>query len=271
MTSVSSVANYLNENVESLAVEIVSTVLNRMKLEIPEWEKEQAVVMYIEFIGFLARSLTGNKETVPEDLISWSKRNGEHEASSGGRISEIIVRYSPTRAVLTELMTKAALEYSLSVEEASFMIKQINSMLDMSINETVFAFERLSDKILNDTQREMAELSAPVVPLQEGVAVLPLIGNIDAYRANYILEKAVPKIAELDIKYLIVDFSGILNIDLEIAQYLYNIESVLRLIGVQTVVTGLRPKLAQTIVQGGIDMSSLKTFAQVKQALESIK
>jgi rsbT co-antagonist protein RsbR len=271
MTSVSSVATYLNENAESLADEIVSAVLDRMKLEIPEWEKEQAVVMYIEFIGFLAKSLTGNEGTMPKDLISWSKRNGEREASKGGRISEIIVRYSPTRAVLTELMTKTALAYSLSVEETSSMIKQVNSMLDLSINETVFAFERLSDKIFNDTQREMAELSATVVPIKDGIAVLPLIGNIDSYRANYILEKAVPKMAELDIKYLIADFSGILNIDLEIAQFLYNIENVLRLIGVQTMVTGLRPKIAQTVVHAGIDMSSIKTFAHVKQSLESIK
>ncbi|PLR85681.1 hypothetical protein CVD23_08285 [Bacillus sp. V33-4] len=78
-------------------------------------------------------------------------------------------------------------------------------------------------------------------------------------------------ISELNIDYLIVDFSGILKIDAEIAEYLYQIENVLRLLGIHTIVTGLRPKLAQTVVIAGIDMSSIQTFATVKQALESIK
>ncbi|MET1029878.1 MAG: anti-anti-sigma factor, partial [Domibacillus tundrae] len=83
-------------------------------------------------------------------------------------------------------------------------------------------------------------------------------------------KKVVPKISKLELDYLIVSFSVILDIDLEIAQYLYNMESVLRLIGVQTIVTGLRPQSVQTVVRGGIDMSNIKTFAHVKQALEKI-
>lgn len=271
MNSISMFSSYLNEHAEALSVEVVDKVLNKINLEIPDWEKEQAVKMYIEFFGFLAERLTDNKETTPEDLISWSKKNGEREASLGGNISEIIVRYPPTRIVLGELLTTVALRYSLSVEKTSLILQEMNSMLDVSITETVFAFERLSLKILQDNQREMAELSAPVVPIREGIAILPLIGKIDSYRATYILEKAVPKIADLEIKYLIADFSGILNIDLEIAKYLYSIENVLRLIGVQTIVTGLRPNLAQTVVRGGIDMSKIKTFSHVKQALESLK
>ncbi|MFC3883146.1 STAS domain-containing protein [Bacillus songklensis] len=271
MTLVFNVSDYLIENAESLAVEIVEGVLHKMKLEIPEWEKEQAITMYIEFMGFLGKSLIDDKEGVPEDLIVWSKKNGEREASSGGRISEIIVRYPPTRDIFTEILTRISLEFGLSIKETAFIIKRINAMLDISLNETVFAFERLTDKIMDETQREMAELSAPIVPVKDGIAVLPLIGAIDSYRATYILEKVVPQIAELQVNHLIADFSGILTIDIEIARYLYQIENVLRLLGINTIVTGLRPELAQTVVNGGIDMSSIKTFAHVKQALESVK
>jgi rsbT co-antagonist protein RsbR len=271
VTAVSKFTDYLNKNTELLAVEIVDAVLDKMKLEIPEWEKEQAIKMYIEFIGFLAGRLNGNEGIASEDLILWSRGNGERAASSGERISEIIVRYPPTRMILTEMMIQLAVKYTLSVKEISLVINEMNLMLDISINETIFAFERRNDKILQDTQREMEKLSAPIVPIRDGIAILPLIGKIDFYRAEYLSQNVVPKIAELDIDYLIVDFSGILDIDLEIAQYLYNIESVLRLIGIQTIVTGLRPSLAQTVVRGGIDMSNIKTFAHLKQALESIK
>ncbi|KIL49311.1 hypothetical protein KP78_07790 [Jeotgalibacillus soli] len=59
--------------------------------------------------------------------------------------------------------------------------------------------------------------------------------------------------------------------DIEIADYLYKIEVILALLGIDTIVTGLRPELARTVVDAGIDMSSINTFAHVKQALESIE
>jgi rsbT co-antagonist protein RsbR len=117
----------------------------------------------------------------------------------------------------------------------------------------------------------MAELSAPIVPIKDGVAVLPLIGVLDEYRVTYILEKVVPRIADLRIRQLITDYSGILTIDEDIARSLYQIENILGLLGIQAIVTGLRPELAQTIVNAGINMSATPTFAHVKQALESIE
>ncbi|KIL45795.1 STAS domain-containing protein [Jeotgalibacillus soli] len=271
MTSLTKVADYFTENKESLAVEIVENVLNRMKLEIPEWEKELAVAMYIEFFGFLGVSVHCDKDTVPEDLVEWSKKNGEREASEDGRISEILIRYPATRDVFIEFMTNIGLMYDLSLEEHAILIKRINTMLDISLTETLLAYERKSDQIMEETKREMDELSAPVVPIRDGVAVLPLIGTIDYSRAAYLLDKVVPRIAEMELNYLIVDFSGILTIDIEIVQYLYNIESVLRLLGINTIVTGLRPDLAQTVVLAGIDMTVIQTFGHVKQALESIE
>jgi rsbT co-antagonist protein RsbR len=271
MSLISNVAEYLKINAESLAVEIVGDVLHRMKLEIPEWEKEQAIFMYIEFFRFLGESITCEEGSVPQELLAWSKKNGEQEANSGRNISEIIVRYPPTRMAFTEMLTKIGHEYKLSIDEFSLITKRINQMLDISIDATVLAFESLRDKIEKERKKEMAELSAPIVPIQDGIAVLPLIGSIDSYRASYILEKVVPRIAELHIEHLIADFSGILTIDTAIAQYLFKVQSVLSLLGINTIVTGLRPDVAQTVVSGGIDMSSIKTYANLKQALESIK
>jgi len=270
MTLISKVTSYLIDNSEALAEEVVDGVLESMRLEIPEWERKQAISMYEKLINFLGNSLFCTEKSVPDELVTWSKANAEREAFAGGDISEIIVRYPPTRIIFTELLTNIALTHQLSLEQLAFIIKRINSILDISINETIFAFERRRDEIIKETEKEMAELSAPVVPLLDDVAVIPLIGSIDSYRATYILENVVPKIADLDLTYLIVDFSGILFIDIAIATYLLQIEKMLRLLGVNTIITGIRPELAQTVIQGGIDMSSVQAFATVQQALKSI-
>ncbi|KKB38031.1 STAS domain-containing protein [Bacillus thermotolerans] len=270
MTLLSKVGNYLIENTESLALKVVEEVLHRMELKIPEWEKEQAVAMYKKLMGFLGISLIEDRDGIPEELISWSKGNGERQAQTGEKISTIIVRYPTTRDVFSDLLTEISEEFELPKKETIFVIKKVNNILDISLNESVFAYERSTDQMMDQTKREMAELSAPVVPVKDHVAILPLIGEIDPYRAAYIMDKVVPKIAKLQINYLIADFSGILTLDDEVAHYLYQLENVFRLLGIQLIVTGMRPELAQAVVRSGIDMSSIPTFAYVKQALESL-
>ncbi|MFE3982588.1 MULTISPECIES: STAS domain-containing protein [unclassified Priestia] len=145
-------------------------------------------------------------------------------------------------------------------------------MLDISITETVIVFEQVKDEIIKKAQQEVLKLSVPVVPIQDKTAVLPLIGSIDSERAEYILENVILKIIEMKVEYLIVDFSGILNIDTIAERYLFDIYSVLRLQGIEEVMmTGIRPELAQTVVRNGFDFSSIKTYATVKQAIETQK
>ena len=140
-------------------------------------------------------------------------------------------------------------------------------MLDISIKETVIVFEQVKDEMIKKAQQEVLKLSVPVVPIQDGIAVLPLIGSIDSERAEYILENVILKILEMKVEYLIVDFSGILNIDTIAERYLFDIYSVLRLQGIEVMMTGIRPELAQTVVRNGIDFFSIKTYATVKQAI----
>ena len=143
-------------------------------------------------------------------------------------------------------------------------------MLDISINETVFAFERQTSKLMKDVQAEVDILSTPVVPVQENIAVLPLVGKMDHDRARLILERAIPLVANQKIQSLIIDFSGIVTIDATIAKHIIDIHNVLRLLGVDSIATGMRPELAQAAVEGGVDFSNINTFATVKQAIDSI-
>lgn len=271
MAPISNVSNHLIKNADTLANEIVKGVLERLKLVIPTEEKERAIQMYTSFLGFLGKSLITEEEGVPGDLLEWSKKNAEDLVAAGGKLSEIVARYPGTREFFTEFLTSIGTEFKLSAPETIFLIKRVNVLLDISMNETVYAFERLSDNLMAKSQKEIAELSAPIVPIKDGVAVLPLIGVLDEYRITYIFEKVVPRIVDLQIRQLITDYSGILTIDEDIARYLSQFENILSLLGIQAIVTGLRPELAQTIVHAGINMSATRTFAHVKQALESIE
>ncbi|MGC9934567.1 STAS domain-containing protein [Priestia aryabhattai] len=271
MKGIIGVAKYLDENAEMLANEIVQEISQNPNFEALQEELEQAIIVYTEFIRFLGKSLFSSENNVPEGLVEWSKTNGEHTASQGERISIIITRYPPTRLVFIDCLTKISIEHGLSSEEVVFINKRFNYLLDISIKETVIVFEQVKDEIIKKAQQEVLKLSVPAVPIQDGIAVLPLIGSIDSERAEYILENVISKILEMKIEYLIVDFSGILTIDAIAERYLFDIYSVLRLQGIEVVMSGIRPELAQTVVRNGIDFSSIKTYATVRQAIAAQK
>lgn len=121
----STVSNHLTTNAEELALEIVNGVLNNMELEIPDSEREQAIKMYVSFINFLAESLFTGSDDVPDALLGWSKNNATGQVTEGGKISEILVRYPPTREVFTDLVTNISKQFGLSLDEHGSIIKQL--------------------------------------------------------------------------------------------------------------------------------------------------
>jgi len=266
----SAVANELQQNSEPIAKEMVNSILELIGVEIPKQEVDQAIIVYTEYLSFLGDSIMTKDETTSKRLLEWSKQNGEREAAKGGRISDILFRYPPTRIVFIDKMAEISLRHGVNTEDLIWINKRVNNMLDISINETVFAFERQTSKLMKDVQAEVDILSTPVVPVQENIAVLPLVGKMDHDRARLILERAIPLVANQKIQSLIIDFSGIVTIDVTIAKHIIDIHNVLRLLGVDSIATGMRPELAQAAVEGGVDFSNINTFATVKQAIDSI-
>lgn len=272
MSSFVAFTTYIDEHAESLANEAVEVVLAQFNKDIPAQEKEQAIIMYIELVGFFGKALVQEKqENVPASFIEWSKKNAEMQIASNGKISEIVIRYQPTRVVFTEILTRIGQAFTLTVEENASTIKLFNYIMDISLNETVYTFERLSEEYKKEMDQELLSLSAPIVPIKEGVVVLPLVGAMDERRVQALTDTVIPKISEMEIDYVIVDFSGLLTINPHVAIGLHQVGNTLRLIGIQVLSTGLRPNLVQVAVNSGIKMSAIRTFASVKQALESLQ
>jgi rsbT co-antagonist protein RsbR len=271
VVSTEKVEKYLKENAESLAHRIVKDIVERFGFEVPEQDIEEARKVYIEFFGFLADSFKCEEGSVPDELIAWSKENGERTAKKHQKISEILIRYPETRLVFADYIMDISLQHNLTVKEVILILKRVHHMLDVSINETVFAFERKTEEIIKETQNELRELSTPIVPIQDGIAILPLIGKIDTERTEHLMNNVVPKIPQLGIHHVIIDFSGIVTIDAEVAANIFNVYNVLELLGIDCVITGMRPHLAIRVIGEGINFSSIRTFANVKQAINSLE
>jgi rsbT co-antagonist protein RsbR len=271
MEATLTVANYLKENANLLANKIVDDIINKFGFQVPPNDILQAKKVYAEFLEFLSESIDCKEGSVPDKLVDWSRDNGEKTAAKHNRISDILIRYPDTRMVFADFIMNISLEHGLGTKDVVLILKRVHHMLDVSINETVLAFERRSEELLLNAKKELRELSTPIVPIQDGLAVLPLIGSIDTDRTEHLMNGVLPKIPEMNIERLIIDFSGIVAIDTEVAANIFNVYRVLGLLGIDVLVTGLRPELAINAVSEGIDFTSIKTFASVKQAIESIR
>lgn len=138
----------------------------------------------------------------------------------------------------------------------------------------VTRMRRLNDDLEQTLSRQqqlldtIRELSTPVVPLMEGILLLPLIGHIDSDRAQRIVEQLLLGVQDHRARMAILDITGVPVVDTMVAQALVQTAQAVRLLGAEPVLVGIMPEVAQTMVGLGIDLISLTTRADLQSGLE---
>jgi rsbT co-antagonist protein RsbR len=128
---------------------------------------------------------------------------------------------------------------------------------------------RLLEEIAQQRQ-VIRELSVPVLPVTDQALVMPLVGAIDTERLADIQDRALHTLQRSRARYLLVDITGVPVVDSQVAQGLLAINAMCRLLGAEMVLIGIRPEVAQTIVGLGMNLSSLRTAADLQTILREI-
>ncbi|MCY8404943.1 STAS domain-containing protein [Bacillus sonorensis] len=157
--------------------------------------------------------------------------------------------------------------HDISKKEAFEWSKRLNLMLDEFIEQFMDEYDRTTIRQLHAQKEMIRELSVPVIPISNHIGVLPLIGEIDTNRAKVILESALEQCAELHLTHLFIDISGVPIVDTMVAYQLFRVVDSTRLLGIETIISGIRPEIAQTVVKIGIDFSNIKTEQSLAVAL----
>jgi rsbT co-antagonist protein RsbR len=123
---------------------------------------------------------------------------------------------------------------------------------------------------LDKANKEIKDLSVPIVPLTKGIAILPIIGHISEYRADIIIQNTLNSSMDLDLEYMIIDLSGISQINNSVSSYLLNIVKLLKLIGVTPILTGFRPDLAIKTMKVDVDFHDIIITSNLESALSHI-
>jgi rsbT co-antagonist protein RsbR len=133
---------------------------------------------------------------------------------------------------------------------------------------TAEAFQKTREEVIQRQQRELLELSTPVVRLWENILALPLIGTLDSARTQVVMQNLLQAIVETRSDYAIIDITGVPVVDTLVAQHLLKTVAAARLMGADCLISGIRPQIAQTIIHLGVDLSEVTTKATLADAFD---
>jgi rsbT co-antagonist protein RsbR len=123
------------------------------------------------------------------------------------------------------------------------------------------------EAIIQHQAAALAELSTPLLMISGSTVVLPLIGAIDSRRAQQILETLLAGVAERRASNVILDITGVPVVDTQVANVFLQASQAVALLGARTIVTGIRPEVAQTLVGLGVDLQDIVTRSTLQEAI----
>ena len=187
--------------------------------------------------------------------------------------------YTEVRDFLGEISSSRALQGFSPREIATFIfslkeplfnaVNRDKALSPAALAQTTWAITRLLDElglytsevyqksrenVILRQQRELTELSTPVVKLWEGVLALPIIGTLDTERTQVVMENLLQSIVDEGAAIAIIDITGVPTVDTVTAQHLLKTVAAARLMGADCIISGIRPQIAQTIVHLGVEL-----------------
>jgi rsbT co-antagonist protein RsbR len=263
----------------------ISEVLERYEAEVLEdWMKEQATALTqrpdlmkeselrhqsTKFLKLLREGIAGNNLTDIQQPNWASVREFIGEVSR----SRAIQGFSPSETATFVLSLKQPLFIRLRKAHDG----QPDNMFEDLWNATVLldklglytteVFLKTREDVIGRQQKEVFELSSPVVELWDGILGLPIIGTLDSKRSQLVMETLLKRLAETQSEVAIIDITGVPVMDTATALHLLKTVTATHLMGADCIISGIRPEIAQTIVHLGVDLGGVTTKASMAGAL----
>jgi rsbT co-antagonist protein RsbR len=209
----------------------------------------------------------------PDDIRSaeWAEVRDLLSAISRSRAQQ---GFSPAETAMFVFSLKQPIfsllraELAASPQQLAEEIWRATTVLDKLGLFTTETYQTAREEVIARQQRELLELSTPVVALWDNVLALPLIGTLDSSRTQVVMETLLQKIVETGAEVAIVDITGVPTVDTLVAQHLMKTVAATRLMGAECIISGIRPQIAQTIVHLGVNLGEIITKATLADAFQ---
>ncbi len=264
----------------------VVELLQKFEKEIlADWISEQVGAVSVHGQAYTDADLRAQSKTFLNALL-----NAVQKADFGQIKSEA---WAPVRQILGELSRERAQAGFSAAETATFIFSlkkiifarlqkglagdpeelgnamwRISHLLDQLGLYTIEVYVESREGVISRQQRELLELSTPVVELWQDIVALPLVGTLDSQRTQIVMETLLQKIVDTGASIAIIDITGVPTVDTLVAQHLLKTVAATRLMGADCIISGIRPQIAQTIVHLGVNLGEVTTKATLADAFK---
>ncbi|MBC1231393.1 STAS domain-containing protein [Listeria booriae] len=216
-----------------------------------------------EFLDLIVANVLGSKDgSFNEKLDGFAQKVVDlgwsvHFVTKGLRNFGLIV--------YTEMKKQGVFNMANADDDAYYHFENwLSAMYSVVVNAYADSWE----KTVSIQKTALQELSAPLLPIFDGISVMPLIGTIDTERAKLIMENLLIGVVKHRSDVVLIDITGVPIVDTMVAHHIIQASDAVRLVGCQAMLVGIRPEIAQTIVNLGIELDQVITTSTMKKGME---
>ncbi len=222
---------------------------------------------FVNLITGLLASKEPNKRTTPQfhAMEMFFSAFSQRMLMRGGNVEDV-VRYAQKLqySLITALEHDSGIDFTRS-RSVLLYFAQLFDELIMAIFRTYLG-ER--EKTLKAQQDELRETSTPITEIWDGVLTLPIIGTLDSSRTMLVMEALLNRIAKDHARAVVMDLTGVKNIDSQVSHHLIQMVRAVQLMGSDAIITGIHPEIARALVSLNIDLTGVTTRASLSDGLK---
>lgn len=215
-----------------------------------------------EFVDVIFKSIQNQGST--EEVEAFS----EKIVNLGWPLSYITDGLQIFRRVTVDFILTTSDEL-IDTNYISNVLSSVDDWVDPIISQLVNEYTGSWEQIVSLQRVALQELSAPLIPVTDGITIMPLIGTIDTERAKLIMENLLQGAINHNSEVVLIDITGVPVVDTMVAHHIIQAAEAVHLIGAKCILVGIRPEIAQTIVNLGIDLSDFSTKSSLRKGFTS--
>lgn len=199
------------------------------------------------------------------DYVEGRQRIGQIHERIGLPVESYLGMY---RFYLARISEKIFASYPDRSMQALAIVQSLLKIIFFDIGLALDTYIVNREKTIRVQQEAILELSTPVLQLREGLLMLPIVGLIDSRRARQLTDGLLHAVRSARARVVVLDITGVPNVDSKVANHLVQTVEAVRLMGATTILTGLSPSIARALVVLGVDLSAMRTVADLQGGIE---
>lgn len=196
-------------------------------------------------------------------------REGARRIGAGELGYRITLRGRNELADLAEEFNRAAGQIQASQDQLEAWGQELETRVEERTVELRQAFKQLQQEaeVRENLLETIRQMSSPVIPILEDVLVMPVVGTIDSQRAQRVMEDVLAGIEQERARVIIIDITGLAVVDTAVANALLHTARAAQLLGAWSILVGISPSVAETLVHLGVELEDIQTAATLQEGL----